>query len=221
MKNDINLLYKRKTRTFSNKKIALIVLLIVLLAAGMYAGIAIPGGMLAVARLEASELESKLNSSTETQQDLTDKTQQEALLALQLTEIKAFDGNRSDMTGYIDAVEASLPTSASITQLQITDDRFEIQGVARDDNAIAAFCLRLREQSVFKDVYITSDTTPIDDNVSIFALTATLNLPLSNVPLIQVIEQGITAPSASPAQDAQDTTLPAEINGMLPEVGDK
>lgn len=213
MKNDINLLYKRKTKTYSSKRVALIIFVIVLFAAGLYAGIALPTNALSVAKIEAAELESKLNSSTETQQDLTEKTQQELVLATQLLELNAIDASRSDISAYIEAIEKSLPTDANITQLLISDEMVSIMGIAKDDTVIATFCLRLREQNVFKDVYLISSTSPVDEQGTVFSLSATLPTSLSSIGLIQSIEQIGTAaagPSAGPVASA--TPVPEVTN---------
>lgn len=208
MKNDINLLNKRKIRTYSNKKVAVIVLVLVLLAAGMYAGIAIPSNMLSVAKIEAAQLDSQINSSTETQQGLKEKTQKEAALSMQLAELKAIDGTRLDMEGYLDAVEKSLPTNANLTELQFTDDAVNIMGTAQSDKDVATFCLRLREQNAFKDVYITNSTS--EAQILTFSIAATLPAPLSNVVMIEAIEQINTAPSA-PAQPAASAAPAPEV----------
>lgn len=211
MKNDINLLYKRKTKTYSSKKVALIIFVIVLFAAGLYAGIALPANALSVAKIEATELESKLNSSTETQQDLTEKTQQELMLATQLLELNAIDGSRSDLSSYIEAIEKSLPTDANITQLLIAEEAVSIMGVAKDDTVIATFCLRLREQNVFKDVYLISSTSSTDEPGTIFTMSATLPSSLSSIGLIQSIEQIGTAASGTTAGPGASVTPTPEV----------
>ncbi|HEX3073124.1 MAG TPA: PilN domain-containing protein [Ignavibacteriales bacterium] len=211
MKNDINLLYKRKTKTYSSKRVALIIFVIVLFAAGLYAGIALPTNALSVAKIEAAELESKLNSSTETQQDLTEKTQQELVLATQLLELNAIDASRSDISAYIEAIEKSLPTDANITQLLISDEMVSIMGIAKDDTVIATFCLRLREQNVFKDVYLISSTSPVDEQGTVFSLSATLPSSLSSIRLIQAIEQIGTAVSGPSAGSGASATPAPEV----------
>jgi Tfp pilus assembly protein PilN len=211
MKNDINLLFKRKTKTYSSKKVALIIFVIVLLIAGLYAGIALPTNALSVAKIEAAELESKLNSSTETQQDLTEKTQMELIYATQLLELNTIKESRSDLSVYIEAIEKSLPTDANITQLLISDEAVNIMGVAKDDTVIATLCLRLREQNVFKDVYLINSTSPVGEQGTVFSLSATLPSSLSSIGLIQSIEQIGTAASGTTAEPGASATPAPEV----------
>jgi Tfp pilus assembly protein PilN len=192
MKNDINLLYKRKTKTYSNKKVLAIVLLLVLLAAGMYAGIALPSSALRVAKLKAAELENKLSTSSQTQQELTDKSLQNALLSLQLTELKAIDELRSDVTSYFEAIERAQPTEVAITNLSMSKRSMNISGsisgIPESDKIVATFCLRLREQNVFSNVYLSKTTTE-DNDICTFMVYATLPSPLDSETLIKAIEQ--------------------------------
>lgn len=208
MKSDINLLYKRKIKKYSNKRIAVIVLLLALLAGGMYAGYAIPSGALSALKIQEAELNSKLNSSAETQMNLKEKAELKASLDIQLSELKAINEYRLDMSRYIDAVEKSLPTAANLTELLLTDEGISILGFAQSDEDIATFCLRLRQQNVFKDVYIESSTTAVKDLPVKFGITATLRTPLGNAPLIDAVEQIAAAPSAAPSQGA--ATAPAQ-----------
>ncbi|MGE5496202.1 MAG: PilN domain-containing protein [Burkholderiales bacterium] len=204
MKNDINLLYKRRIKTYSGKNIAIALLLIVVIAAGMYAGIAIPSGTISAMKIEAAQLDSHLSSSSETQQDLKDKTQREAVLSLQIAELEAIENSRLDIAKFLSAVEASLPTEANLSSLQFTDEAINLIGTANSDNDISTFCLRLKEQNVFKDVYITNSTS--DGQTLGFGITATLPSPLSNIELIKAIEQAdITQDAAAAAQQANTT----------------
>ncbi len=205
MKNDINLLYKRRIKTYSGKNIAIALLLIVVIAAGMYAGIAIPSGTISAMKIEAAQLDSHISSLSETQKDLMDKTQREAMLSLQIAELEAIDNSRLDIAKFLNAVEASLPTEANLSSLQFTDEAINLIGTANSDNDISTFCLRLKEQNVFKDVYITNSTS--DGQALSFGIIATLPSPLSNIELIKAIEQAdIAQDAAAAAQQASNVT---------------
>jgi Tfp pilus assembly protein PilN len=205
MKNDINLLYKRRIKTYSGKNIVIALLLIVAIAAGMYAGIAIPSGTISAMKIEAAQLDSHISSSSETQKDLMDKTQREAMLSLQIAELEAIDNSRLDIAKFLNAVEASLPTEANLSSLQFTDEAINLIGTANSDNDISAFCLRLKEQNVFKDVYITNSTS--DGQALSFGIIATLPSPLSNIELIKAIEQAdIAQDTAAAVQQASNVT---------------
>ncbi len=207
MKNDINLLYKRKIKTYSSKNVAIGLLLIVLIAAGMYAGMAIPSGTISAMKIEAAQLDSRINSSSETQQDLKDKTQREATLSLQIAELEAIDGSRLDISKFLNAVEASLPTEANLLSLQFTDAAINLLGTANSDKDVSTFCLRLREQNTFKDVYITNSTS--EGQILSFGITATLPSPLGNLELIKAIEQADVvqdAAAAAPASSSPEVT---------------
>lgn len=199
MKSDINLIYKRKTKTYSSKKTLAVVLLIVLVAAGMYAGIALPSGARQVIKLEVAELDSKLNSSTQTQQQLTEKSAQEKLLLLQHTELKALDDLKREVSLYFDAIEKSLPTEANIAYITASKDIMSVYGIAVDDDVIATFCLRLREQNVFSDVFVTVSTYLQDDKINYFQLDAKMPSSLETEELIKQIEgKDDVTPAAEP-----------------------
>ncbi len=208
MKNDINLLSKRKTKAYSSKKILGIVLLIIFLAGGMYAGIALPSAALRAAKLEAALLEGKLSASSQTQQDLTDKSQRQALLALQLSELKAIDGIRTDVSEYLAAVEKAQPREITLSRLAVSKKIMSISGYLtgfdNGDEIIATFCLRLREQGVFTSVYITNTTTE-KSGICTFSLAVVLPLSLDSETLIQGIEhKDNVTPASIPAPEVNN-----------------
>lgn len=205
MKSDINLIFKRKTKTYSNKRILAVVLLIALVAGGMYAGIALPLGAKQVIKLEVAELDSKLSSSTQTQQELTQKAEEKARLSLQYTELNALKESKNDVSRYFDAVETSLPSDANASNISISRNIMSICGYAPNDDVIAAFCLRLREQNVFRDVFVTVSTYIKDQETNYFQLEAMLPSSLETEDLIKEIEgTDDVTPAATPA--------PEEIN---------
>jgi hypothetical protein len=208
MKNDINLLSKRKTKTYSSKKVFGIVLLLLLLVGGMYAGIALPSAALRVAKLEAAVLEGKLSASSQTQQGLTDKSQREALLALQLTELKAISEIRSDVSGYLGAVEKAQPSEITLSRLAISKKVMSISGyltgLDNSDEIIATFCLRLREQGVFSSVYLLNTTTETS-GICTFSISVSLPSSLDSETLIQSIEhKDDVTPNLIPAPEVNN-----------------
>lgn len=185
MKNDINLLQKRKAKQYSGKKLGLVVLGIALFGALLYAGITLPSHTLSDAQLNLSELNNELLAQPAVEQELNEKMQLNATLSAQVTELQALSEARSDISLYLDTVENALPTSAYITSLTLSDNLMNISGVAPRDEVLATFALRLRESTVFKDVFINSSTVPDDSKNTVFTLTATLPKTLSGSSLIE------------------------------------
>lgn len=208
MKNDINLLYKRDTKTYSIKKILTFVLVIIIIAGALYAGITIPSSHLASLKEKANELENKLGSSTSVQTELAGKSQQYKTLQVMLQEITALGDQKSDVINYLDAVEKSLPTDANLSHLRFYEQTLEINGSAKNDSVLATFCLKLREQknsegkSIFSDVYVLSSIVSNDSLSTDFSLNATLPQTLESGKIIGAIEAKAnpsSSPSASPS----------------------
>lgn len=189
MKSDINLLYKRKSNTYSNKKLAAIALLLVVFAVGLYAGITLPSSALKVAKIESAEIENQLTSSSANQQDLTEKTLQEATLGTKLTELTTLNDTKADVLKYIEAIESSQPAVIKMKNVTIHLDSIELIGEADSDKTIALFCLRLREQNIFKDVFLTNSFTSINEGITTFIIEITLPSPLDSTNIIKDIEK--------------------------------
>lgn len=205
MKSDINLIYKRKTKTYSNKMILGAVLLIAALAAGMYAGIALPSGALNVAKLHSAELDSKLSSSTQTQQQLTALSATKASLLMQKAELDAVNDIKDDVSSYLEAIEKALPASANAYNIVMLQNGISIYGTAEDDSAIATFCLRLREQNIFESVFVTVSTYLEREKIHDFQVDAVLASSLDSKTLIKEIEgKDDFMPSAAPEPEVNN-----------------
>lgn len=176
MKNDINLLQKRKGEQYSAQKWAKLLLGVVLFAVAVYAGFMLPNMALSDAKLTAAELDGKLNSSAGTQQNLTELTEAFMTRSEQLEVLTALDTARSDMSGYLEAVETSLPTSAHLTEIDIVDRTITISGIASDDSTIAAFCVRLRDTGKFSNVFLQTSTANTDGSAGFWVIA---ELPVS------------------------------------------
>jgi hypothetical protein len=190
MKNDINLLIKRKIKSYSGKNIAVLLLMMLLIGAIAYAGISLPSGARQVARIKAAEVDKKLASSTVNKKDIGEKTELKARLDMQISELNALKESKGDISGYIDAVERSRPSSIVISMFT-TDSATTINllGRADSDKTIAIFCLRLREQNVFSNVFLTYSTTDVGNKETTFAIVLTLPKPLDSEDIIQGLEQ--------------------------------
>ena len=178
MKNDINLLYKRKKADVSSKKWLKIFAGVVLIAAIVFAGVALPSQSLEALKVQVASLENSLNASTSSNDTLQEKLDYNGSLNEQLSELISLNDSKSDIQTYIDAVEQSLPAEIYIVDLTLSNETMLISGIAPDDTVIASFCLRLRETQLFDDVFLTNSTT-LTDTTS-FSLTATLPVSLSS-----------------------------------------
>jgi len=178
MKHDINLLQKRKATQYSGKKLGTVLLFALLFAALLYAGIALPSRSLQNAKIQLADLNNQIASQATVDQDLTQKTQRNAVLQEELTQLQALGSTRQDVEKYLGAVESSLPTSASIMALKISDSTMTITGVAPRDEVLATFALRLRETKAFSSVFVTSST--ITGKSTLFSIKALLPATLND-----------------------------------------
>ena len=179
MKSDINLLQKRKGQKYSAQKWATILLGIALFAGAVYGGFMFPGNARTAARLALSNVSSELVSASGAEQNLNDLTNQYVTRSAQLDALTALNAARSDMGDYLDAVEKAQPTSVNISSLSIADKSITISGVATDDEAIAAFCVHLRETGKFSSVFLQSSAANADGN-STFTLLVELPATLDS-----------------------------------------
>lgn len=200
MKNDINLLYKRETKALSTKRIAAIIISLIVLAVALYAGITIPSSQLTALRSKAAELDNQLGTTTSIQVELSDKTKQNKLLEVKLEEIKALGDTKSNIIKYINAVESSLPTDANINNIVFSVQSLSINGTAKNDTVISTFCLKLKQQKIFNDVFVASSIA-LDNVTTTFNITATLPNNLTTDDIINAIEEKdnpTTSPTATP-----------------------
>jgi hypothetical protein len=189
MKNDINLLYKRKTKKYSSKNITFLLLIIVLIGAVVYAGIALPSGELQALKKEAAEVKNKLSASFVDKQDLANKTGRQNELNSQLAVLTALKESKTDILNYIDVIERSCPSNVIVTQMATSSNYINLLGKADSDRTIALFCLRLREQNMFKSVFLSSSLTSPEYNITSFVITVTLPSPLEGKAIILELEQ--------------------------------
>jgi Tfp pilus assembly protein PilN len=180
MKHDINLLQKKKATQYSSKKLGTLLLIVVLFAALIYGGIALPTSSLSNAQIRLVDLNKQVSDQSEVNQELAQKTQHNAELQEALKQLETLSATRQDVAKYMEAVESSLPTSAAITSIQMSENTMSVTGTAPRDEVLATFALRLRETKVFSSVFVTSSTNPDGDNLIVFLVRAVLPTPLSN-----------------------------------------
>lgn len=179
MKTDINLLQKRKGKQYSGKKLATMLLAVVFITGAVYAAFMLPGRALMAARLTISDLNEDL-SSPGTGENLAELSEVYAQRNEQLEALSAIANAKADMNQYIDAVEASLPTSANITYFGASEETIHINGTAQNDEVVASFCLHLRQTSKFSSVFLLSSTLMQDGETAFsieLALPVTLDSP--------------------------------------------
>ena len=207
MKHDINLLQKRKPVQYSGKKLGVILLVVLLIGAALYAGIALPLNMLADAKSKLAALDAELSTESGIDQELTDKTNKNVALMQLVQQLQEINDNKENVLHYIEALEASLPTSAYISNLTMADNELTVNGIVPRDEVLATFALRLRETKLFSDVYVTTSTVLTEDKETSFQLIATLSEYLSTAPdIIDGSEQaeGSESPTSTPAADTTE-----------------
>ena len=208
MKHDINLLQKRKAVQYSGKKLGTVLLIILLFAALLYAGIALPSNMLASAKIRLSDLDAEVAAQPAIDQELAEKTLRNATLQQTAQQLESLNDSKLDAASYIEALETSLPTSAYITSITMSDNLMSINGVVPRDEVLATFALRLRETGLFLDVYVTSSAVATEGKTTLFSLNATLPEYLGASPDV-VDGSGEAADSSSTQQPA---AVPAAQN---------
>ena len=217
MKHDINLLQKRKAAQYSSKKMGTILLVVLLFAALLYAGITLPSSMLASAQIKLTDLNGQLESQTQIEQELAQKTLQNATLQAQLQQLDSLSATKANVTSYLEAVESSLPTSARITSLTLSGNTMSIGGFVPRDEVLATFALRLRETGAFSDVFVANSTVVEEGKTNQFSLSAILPETMSSATEVtagsaDAATDGTAAqPTASPAAE-QPTASPAAVN---------
>lgn len=180
MKNDINLLYKRKSKRNMGKKVFAVLFGAAILVGGWYAGITLPAQSLEEAKKEIAKLDEELIESTETSDSMFEKLEHINFLDNQLEGLKRLNIEKSDVSDYIEIVENSLPKGANITQLSLVSDTMNIMGIADNDKTIATFCLRLRETNIFEEVFVYNSKADLEDGqTSTFMISAILPTSLS------------------------------------------
>mgnify|MGYP000878131863 CR=1 FL=1 len=193
MKHDINLLQKKKPTQYSGKKLGIALLVVLLLGGLLFAGIQLPERALKDAQIRLADLNQQIANQTAIEQQLTEKTQKNAMLQQQLVQLEVLSVTRQDVARYVKAVEASLPTSATVTHLSLEGNRMTVNGIVQRADALATFALRLRETQAFASVFVTSSVTPEPNAPTSFVVTALLPTPLSD-------EAGVTGGSDIPGQ---------------------
>jgi len=203
IKNDINLIQKRKTNQYSSKSVVLIIAVVVILGAGIYFGITLPSKNLTATKAALLSLDNDLqqynSTTTEVAEDGTQNTVSVTIDAAyieksnilnslneQLDSLTLLATAESNALVYINSIESAIPTKVNISNLKMSEDELNIYGAASSDAALAEFTVKLRESGYFQDIFITSSmvSTP-GDTRCVFNITATLLEPLNKRPLDQ------------------------------------
>ncbi|NLT97954.1 MAG: hypothetical protein GXW96_07390, partial [Christensenellaceae bacterium] len=156
MKHDINLLQKKKPTQYSGKKLCIVLLAVLLFGGLLFIGIRLPEKALKNAQIRLADLNQQIANQTAVEQQLTEKTQKNAMLQQELAQLEVLSATRQDIARYVEAVEASLPTSATVTHLNLEGNRMTVNGIVQRADTLATFALRLRETQAFSSVFITS-----------------------------------------------------------------
>lgn len=204
MKNDINLLFRRKSKKYSGKRWASILIGIAFFAGGVYAGIALPSQSLAAANLNSKMLNDQVIQLNVAMTQQTAKMNEYQEKSLHLEDLKAIDSAKSDVSAYIQAVEDSLPTDANITLISISENTLGITGVAKSDAVIAMFCVKLRDTHTFDHVYVASSTIIPDDEMTMFSLSAQLPTYLGGFEKTQAEQDSVDQENAIDENTAEN-----------------
>lgn len=208
IKNDINLIQRRKSGQYSTKNLMLTIAIVVIVGICVYLGITLPTSNLAATKAAVTNLEDQLQQfsgialsagGTNTDVDIPvnagldviymEKSKQLKGLEEQLESLKIIATAESNALSYINAIEESTPSEVNLTGIAMYNDNLSLNGTASGDTSLAIFCLRLRETNMFSDVFVSSSMVESQGSTStIFNLTARLNEPLDNMPMTQMLE---------------------------------
>ncbi len=208
MKNDVNLLTVRKSAEKNSKK-RTYVLLVILFAVVLLAGVVLPTRAYDDAERKLKKLENDLSKLTITEKMFAETTDTAALAVNQRAQLEALYSSRSDILSYLSVIEKSLPQTALLTDIMFSDNSVGISGIAPDDQAIAVFCLRLRNSDMFSSVLVSSSTLLPDENYTAFSIDAVLYKSLSGGAAVEEGEKGTADKTDS---DASNKVSPQEDN---------
>ena len=214
IKNDINLIQKRKNKQYSSKSLAVTITLVAVLGIGIFLGITLPSRNLAQTRDKVARLSSELQQYSGLALSASGSTDEEGAatgvsidtmyieksktlnsLEEQLDSLMILATAQSNALVYINAIEAGIPNEANITSLSLVKDELNIYGSAMDDAAVAQFTLKLRECGLFEEVFVASSMVAAPGSKTcVFNITATLVEPLNARPMADSeSEDGSTA----------------------------
>lgn len=196
MKTDINLLQKRKAKQYSAQKLGLMLLAVFMFAGAAYAGFTFPNNARTAAKLAAANLDSELSDHSGTEEDTAELTSLHKDRSRQLEAFGAIDEAKTDMSGYMDAIESSLPTSINVTHIFAAEEMISMSGQAKKDDDIAAFCLRLRETGKFREVFMIDSKINDEGNLT-FDIELILPVTLSSSSVLPE-EPGESTAAAEP-----------------------
>ncbi len=206
MKNDINLLFRRRVKNYSSKNILVLLLLLLIVGGVASAAIALPSLSLQSEKTEAARIEDELKASSVDTIELAAKSTRKNNLDMILEELNVLASSKADILKYLEVIESQRPSSLWVRKLDTNDaGRINLGGIADSDKTIALFCLNLREQKneqgqrIFKEVLLISSITDLTNNMTSYGIIITLPSPLSSTDIIQEIEK----------KDDVTTTIPA------------
>ena len=203
IKNDINLIQKRKTNQYSSKSVVLIIAVVVILGAGIFFGITLPSKNLTTTKAALLSLDNDLqqysSTVTEVGPDGTENSVNVTIDAAyieksnilnslneQLDSLTLLSTAESNALVYINSIESAIPSNVNISNLKMSEDELNLYGAASSDAALAEFTVKLRETGYFQDIFISSSMVSMPgDTRCVFNITATLSEPLNKRPLDQ------------------------------------
>ncbi len=205
IKNDINLLQKRKGKQYSSKSVALTLVLVGVFGVGIFLGITLPSKNLAQTRAAVAILDSKLqqyNGAATSASEDTDNSEAASGVSIdnlyieksntlknleeELESLILLSSAESNALEYISSIEESIPGEANVSSLNLVESDLSIYGTAQDDEALAEFTLKLRECGLFNDVFVVSSMVAAPgEKICVFNITATLTEPLNSRPVTQ------------------------------------
>lgn len=179
MKNDINLIYKRKNVKSSQKMTIGILAGAVLLVVFIIAGIWLPLKTKADAQENLNSINQQIQAYQLSDADILTTTMEYQQLTEHLTKLTLIQESRSDVLNYLKSIENALPTGARLTNISMLDNLLTMTGEATDDTEIAAFMLHLKKSGLF--IYLLLDSSTVSDNGhnTLFSLSAILPVSLS------------------------------------------
>jgi len=195
IKNDINLITKRKSKQYSSKNLIITIGIVVIVGIGIVLGIMLPTQKLNDTKAAVSRLDNELQQysglalsagGTQVDSDIDPNAGLDVIYMEKVKKLQEYEDQleslilistaESNALAYIEAIEESVPSEVNLTSLSMMGEGVNINGVATGDTALATFCLRLRETGVFSEVLVNSSMVVIKGNTAvIFNLTASIN----------------------------------------------
>ncbi len=185
MKNDINLIYKRKNIKNSRYMTIGFIGGAVFLAVFAIVGVWLPVKAKTDAQSNLDSIRQQLDAFQLSDDEMLATASENQQLTEQLADLLLIQESRSDVLEYLEGIENALPAGACLTNISMLDNLLTITGVAHDDSEIAAFILHLKGSGLFTQVLLDSSTIGDDGHQTMFSLSVILPASLNGPAVVE------------------------------------